>query len=171
MKKHIPCLFLAVAAVGCHPKASGPIPVRQVRLGTAMFNLQVPRNHEEEDKGLMGVTKIPDDGGMLFDLRDRDVASMWMKNCPVPEDMVFVGAGGVIQKILFAAAEPTVKPDASYPNYTAVGVFDDNAKVMAAYKAHQLPHTEWVIELRAGRAAEVGLKEGQVLASQNWGRP
>jgi uncharacterized membrane protein (UPF0127 family) len=41
---------------------------------------------------------------MLFVWPSLQVSDMWMKNCPVPEDMLFIGADGTIQAI----AEETV---------------------------------------------------------------
>jgi uncharacterized membrane protein (UPF0127 family) len=49
-------------------------------------------------------TNIPADHGMFFDWGAPREVPMWMKNCPVPEDMVFIADGGVISHI----AENTV---------------------------------------------------------------
>jgi len=49
-------------------------------------------------------TSIPEGTGMLFDWGTARDMPMWMKNCPVPEDMIFIGPDGTITHI----AEDTV---------------------------------------------------------------
>ena len=49
-------------------------------------------------------TNIPADHGMFFDWGTPREVPMWMKNCPVPEDMLFIGQDGTITHI----AENTV---------------------------------------------------------------
>jgi len=69
------------------------------------FTVEMATTPEEQEIGEMGRTNIPADRGMFFDWGEppRDVP-MWMKNCPVPEDMVFIGDDGKIAHI----AENTV---------------------------------------------------------------
>jgi len=68
------------------------------------FIIEVASTTAEQDTGLMFRTFIPPNGGMLFPWAKPQVADMWMEHCPVPEDMVFIGADGIIKKI----AENTV---------------------------------------------------------------
>ena len=68
------------------------------------FEVEVATTAEEQEVGEMFRTNIPANSGMFFDWgAPRDVP-MWMKNCPVPEDMVFIGQDGKISHI----AENTV---------------------------------------------------------------
>jgi uncharacterized membrane protein (UPF0127 family) len=68
------------------------------------FTVELATTPEEQEIGEMFRTSIPADRGMFFDWGvPRDVP-MWMKNCPVPEDMVFIDATGTISHI----AENTV---------------------------------------------------------------
>jgi hypothetical protein len=68
------------------------------------FTVEIATTPQQQEIGEMFRTFIPPTEGMFFDWGiPRDVP-MWMKNCPVPEDMVFIGQDGVIKNI----AENTV---------------------------------------------------------------
>jgi uncharacterized membrane protein (UPF0127 family) len=72
---------------------------------TYSFTVELPVTEQQQDTGEMFRTSIPADSGMLFMFPPPEAEhDMWMKNCPVPEDMVFIGADGVIKSI----AEMTV---------------------------------------------------------------
>jgi uncharacterized membrane protein (UPF0127 family) len=71
---------------------------------THVFTVELPVTQQEQDTGEMFRTSIPADTGMLFMWPQPQVSEMWMENCPVPEDMVFIGADGTIKSI----AEETV---------------------------------------------------------------
>ena len=68
------------------------------------FMVEVATTPREQEVGEMFRTDIPADSGMFFDWGSPRDVPMWMKNCPVPEDMVFIGQDGTITHI----AENTV---------------------------------------------------------------
>ena len=68
------------------------------------FHVELPTTPQEQATGEMFRTNIPADTGMLFLWSPEQVSQMWMKNCPVPEDMVFLSKTGKI----VAIAENTV---------------------------------------------------------------
>ncbi len=68
------------------------------------FSVELARTPREQQVGLMFRPSIPDKGGMLFVWPYPQQSAMWMENCPVPEDMLFVDSGGIIRHI----AEDTV---------------------------------------------------------------
>jgi uncharacterized membrane protein (UPF0127 family) len=68
------------------------------------FTVELATTPAEQETGEMFRTSIPPDQGMFFDWGTPREVPMWMKNCPVPEDMVFIGADGTIAHI----AENTV---------------------------------------------------------------
>jgi uncharacterized membrane protein (UPF0127 family) len=68
------------------------------------FTVEMATTPREQQVGEMFRTEIPANQGMFFDWRVPRDMPMWMKNCPVPEDMVFIGQDGVITHI----AENTV---------------------------------------------------------------
>ena len=69
-----------------------------------LFTVEQAVTPREQTVGEMFRTAIPADGGMLFDWGSPRLSEMWMRNCPVPEDMVFIAADGTISRI----AENTV---------------------------------------------------------------
>ena len=69
-----------------------------------VFNVELAITNQQQMTGLMFRTSIPADTGMLFPWPQPQISDMWMKNCPVPEDVVFIGSDGTIKAI----AENTV---------------------------------------------------------------
>ena len=68
------------------------------------FNVEQALTARQQEVGEMFRTDIPANGGMLFDWGHSEESQMWMRNCPVPEDMVFISEDGMIHHI----AENTV---------------------------------------------------------------
>lgn len=120
----------------------------QVQLGDALINLEVTRSPQEQALGLMYRPSLEDDRGMLFEFSPARPVSFWMKNVVISLDMLFVHNG----KLLAIAAE--VPPCTSIPCPT----YGPEAAV------------DQVIELRGGRAAELGLKPGDPVVIQ-WLEP
>ncbi len=91
-------------------QAQPPLPTQTVTIVSRggvrhVFAAEMATTARAQQIGEMFRTDIPAGSGMFFDwgLPAREQA-MWMKNCPVPEDMVFIGADGAIIHI----AENTV---------------------------------------------------------------
>lgn len=118
--------------------------------GAHPFTVEVAKTAEEQERGLMFRTDIPQNGGMLFAPYPPDggpprAANFWMKNTPSPLDILFIRPDGTIARI----AENTV-PQSETP-------IPSGEPVSA------------VLELRGGRALELGIAEGDRVA---WaGRP
>ena len=100
------------------------------------FDVEIARTEQEQEKGLMFRKQLADDGGMLFPMNPPRTASFWMKNTVIPLDMLFIRTDGTIALV---AANTT--PYSREPVSAGIPV--------AA-----------VLELRGGRAAELGIKEG-----------
>jgi uncharacterized membrane protein (UPF0127 family) len=102
------------------------------------INLEVARTPQEQAMGLMYRPALPEDRGMLFEFPTLQPVSFWMKNVPVALDMVFLQNGTV--KYIVTAPPCTSDPCPTYgPNVPI----------------------DQVIELRAGRATELGLRVGE----------
>lgn len=102
------------------------------------ISLEVARTPQEQAMGLMYRTSLAPDRGMLFAFNWPQPASFWMKNTKIPLDMVFLRNGEV--KAIETNVPPcTTDPCPSYGPQTLI---------------------DQVIELRGGRAAELGLKVG-----------
>ena len=105
------CAAALVAMCG-GARAEGPqpkLPTQTLTIiskngATHKFTVEVAATPQQQEIGEMYRTNIPADEGMFFDWGTPREVPMWMKNCPVPEDMVFIGADGTISHI----AENTV---------------------------------------------------------------
>ncbi|HZG40614.1 MAG TPA: DUF192 domain-containing protein, partial [Nodosilinea sp.] len=103
-------------------------------LGGEEIFLEVATTPQQQAMGLMYRDALPDDRGMLFPMGRPRPVSFWMKNVPVALDMVFVYQGQIVG---LAEAPPcTADPCPTYG------------------PGNQL--VDQVIELRAGRAIELG---------------
>ncbi|WP_439342242.1 DUF192 domain-containing protein [Vacuolonema iberomarrocanum] len=102
------------------------------------IQLEVARTRSELSTGLMFRPSLEDDRGMLFVFERPRVLQFWMKNVLIPLDMVFL-RDGEVQAIVTA---PPCENDPC-PSYGPSDRQSDS-----------------VIELRGGRAAELGLSEG-----------
>ena len=139
-----------IAAAACSAQTPTPAPsadetaqsgLQQVPLtiraasGAHPFTVEVARTPEEQATGLMYRTSLPGNRGMIFPFDPPQDVSFWMKNTLIPLDMVFIRADGTIARI--ATAQPQ--------SLDAVGAGEPIAAVL---------------EIRAGRAAELGIRAG-----------
>jgi hypothetical protein len=103
---------------------------------THRFQVEVAATPADQAKGLMFRTEMGPDEGMIFPRDGYAQASFWMKNTPLSLDIIFIGTDGRISNI----AANTVP-------YSLESVSSDG--IAAA-----------VLELNAGRAAELGIAAG-----------
>lgn len=118
-----------------------PVVVQSAK-GMHRFDVEVARTELEQEKGLMFRKELGADTGMLFPMDPPRTASFWMKDTLIPLDMLFIHTDGTIAFIQ-ANAEP----------YSRIPV---SAGIPVAA----------VLELRGGRAGELGIAEGDRLS---WG--
>jgi len=102
------------------------------------IGLEVAQTPEEQAIGLMFRTELPDDRGMLFPIAPPRNVRFWMRNVQIELDMIFLREG-IVQAII-----PNVPPcfSETCPNY-----------------GPDVP-VDGVIEIKGGRAAQLGLKVG-----------
>jgi uncharacterized protein len=63
------------------------------------FDVEIADEPLEQQRGLMFRTDLPTRGGMLFAFGKPRLVTMWMKNTPLPLDMVFLNADGTVAHI------------------------------------------------------------------------
>jgi hypothetical protein len=116
----------------------------QITVANQIIQLEVASTMEQQAIGLMNRTELADDRGMVFSFEPPRRVAFWMKNTLIPLDMVFLLKGKV------QAISSNVPPCKADPCPT----YGPNALV------------DQVIELRAGRSLELGLKQGDRITLQ-----
>lgn len=61
-----------------------------ITLGNKQFKVKEAKTAEEKQKGLQGVKELPQDEGMIFYWDEPDLVEMWMRNTPIPLDIIYV---------------------------------------------------------------------------------
>lgn len=107
-------------------------------IAEATIQLEVAETPQQQATGLMYRDCLADDRGMLFPFSSARVARFWMKNVPISLDMVFLNGDRVVG---IAADVPPCQVN-------PCPVYGPEAMV------------NQVIELRGGRAEELGIKIG-----------
>jgi uncharacterized membrane protein (UPF0127 family) len=111
----------------------------------ATLHVQVVDTYATRERGLMCITSLPENAGMIFVFPTPGLLNFWMKDTRIPLDMVWVASDGVVTAV--AAKVPRTKP----------GTPD---REIAARQGEG----RYVIELAAGAAARAGIKRGTKLA-------
>lgn len=121
------------------PSTGTTLPITaKITIGGKSLNLEVARSPQEQATGLMYRPALPDDRGMLFPMTPARPVTFWMKNVPVALDMIFLYQGKV--KAIVSSVPPCTTPNCQV--YGPQGNVDN------------------VLELRSGRALELGIKVG-----------
>lgn len=116
----------------------------QVKVGDQTIDLEVAKTEQQQAMGLMYRQQLEDNRGMLFSFSPPRPVGFWMKNCLINLDMVFLRNGQVV------AIANNVPPCQKEP----CPVYGPPVNV------------DQVIELRGGRAKELGIKQGDRLVVQ-----
>ncbi|TIY02678.1 MAG: DUF192 domain-containing protein, partial [Mesorhizobium sp.] len=112
----------------------------------AFFHSQQPASADgramnlaaEREAGLMFREEMADDHGMLFVFEGPRDVSFWMKNTPMPLDLIFVGQDGRIRAIKQGEPQSEAMISPGEP-------------------------VRFVLELKAGTAARSGIADGDLL--------
>lgn len=131
----------ATQTVTVHPESGLEIIPLTVTSGDIVheFQVEVAASDAEQAKGLMFRTQLGPNEGMIFPRSPPDIASFWMKNTPLPLDIIFVGTDGRILNIAANTVPYSLDP------VSAVGM------------------TGTVFEIAGGRAEELGIIAGDLV--------
>lgn len=141
-----------LATTGCDEQTSGTF---TAKLGDEWFTLETALDPATQARGLGGRTEIPENGGMIFvgDIDERK--SFWMKDCLIDMDIIFVDRAGYIDSVYTMKAVPLRQPNETEADY------ERRLRDTASYES--IGRVRYVIEIRAGKARELGLKRGDKL--------
>jgi uncharacterized membrane protein (UPF0127 family) len=131
-------VFVSACAAGASDEtkvALEPLEIVTDR-GVARLKVEIADDDAERARGLMGRPPLPDDRGMLFQFPVEQEQSFWMKNTPSPLDIVYIDAKG---RVVSIARHTIPYSEAPIPSYGPA---------------------KGVLEIRAGRADELGLEPG-----------
>jgi uncharacterized membrane protein (UPF0127 family) len=105
--------------------------------GVHHFTVEVAATEEQQERGLMFRKSLDGDRGMIFPYDPPQEVAFWMKNTLIPLDIVYIRKDGTIVRITHAEAMDLTPLPSGEP--------------IAA-----------VLEIRSGRAAELGIQEGDI---------
>jgi uncharacterized protein len=148
MRIYLSLLFAFFLAACSHGQSSG-LPVETIVLDTAAgpvtFTVEIASDEAARERGLMFRTELKPDAGMLFDYHQPKAVAFWMKNTPLPLDMIFIRADGTISTIVTDTTPYSEKPIPS------------------------LEPVQAVLEIGGGRSREIGLKTGDTVHATIFG--
>ena len=103
------------------------------------FQVWIADTPARAEQGLMFVSDLPENMGMVFPVDPPRVEAMWMKNTYIELDMLFIDAHGRVSKIIERAAPLSLQ---TLSSDTAVSA---------------------VLELKGGQASKLGLRTGDTV--------
>ncbi len=104
------------------------------------FQVEVAASAPERSRGLMCRLGLPAMTGMLFDFGAERAVAMWMKNTPIPLDMLFIRADGTVRHIA------------------------RNARPFSLVPIPSTGPVRFVLELAGGTATRLGMAPGDVVS-------
>ncbi len=156
-KKVTIMVFLGLFLIGCSPATEAKyreelsqesqqkgqkLPIEaQINIGEETIELEVAKTPEQQQIGLMYRQSLDKNRGMIFIFDQLRPVKFWMKNVKISLDMIFLNNG-------------TVK-------YVLINVPPCNVDPCPTYGPENLVNQ--VIELRGGRAEELGIQPGDKL--------
>lgn len=114
-----------------------------VELDGHRYSIEIADEEAERQRGLMFRDQMASDHGMLFIHDDEEPVAYWMKNTHIPLDILY------FDHVLKLVSQQRDVPPCTAGN--ACPSYPSNAAAL------------YVLELNAGQAAKIGLKDGDTL--------
>ena len=123
-----------------------PVPLTVVSKDSKhVFQIERAITLDQQARGMMFRESMDPDSGMLFEFDEPKIATIWMKNTPLPLDIIFVRSNGKILKIEHMAQPYKLRSASS-------------EAIVAA-----------VLELQGGRSKELGIMPGDLIQHEFFG--
>lgn len=125
-----------------------------VQIGAHRFKVDIAESEQDQIAGLGGRERVAPDTGMLFLMPTESYQSFSMRDCAIPLDLIYVDRHGKVASIHEMHPEPA-RTDAERA---------DDSSYVARLKGYvsEVP-VSVAIELSGGRAAELGIREGDTV--------
>lgn len=110
-------LLLILAVLGCCQGASESLVFITKSDGEILqVKVEVADTPESRSRGLMFRENLPEGTGMLFVFPTETLNSFWMKNTPIPLDIIFIKQGEIVSLIEDTTPydETLLTPESSY---------------------------------------------------------
>jgi uncharacterized membrane protein (UPF0127 family) len=107
--------------------------------GEHTFSVDEAKTLDQQARGMMFRESMEADSGMIFEFEEPKIATIWMKNTPLPLDILFVRSNGKILKIEH--------------NHTPYTLRSASSEAVIA----------GVVELKGGEAKSRGIKPGDTV--------
>jgi len=127
-----------------HPLKSEPAEI-VTRSGVKRFRVEIADTAATREYGLMKRRHLAADHGMLFDFKTPQPVAFWMKDTLIPLDMLFIARDG---RIVSIARNATPMSETPIPSQGVI---------------------LGVLEIRGGRAAEIGAQPGDRVVERIFG--
>lgn len=101
------------AATACTSPPRGPAVTIHTAGGDVDVAVELALTEAEQARGLMWRSELPDGTGMLFVFDDEEERAFWMRNTPIPLDILYITADATIASI---AAETRPYSEQSIPS-------------------------------------------------------
>lgn len=143
---------ILVLSMAARPAAAeSPLPRASLIINTAtgrhVFQVEIAATPQSRARGLMFRRHLARGAGMLFDFGPGEhPVTMWMKNTPLPLDMIFIAGDGKVQSI----AEDTVP--------YSLALIPSRGRVRA------------VLEVAAGTVRRLRIAAGDIVSGRLFGR-
>ena len=135
-------LILGFVVYAAYMRETNPLSAyetKTLQIGETSLEVLIADTEEKRTLGLMGVTKLATDSGMLFIFPDSSARTFWNKNTLIPLDLIWIVDGQVVGVSSLSSIIQSGNQIVSMSSPDAV---------------------DWVVEVNAGWANSHGIQVG-----------